>query len=476
MLWVVLLLMIWVALAWYIACQNFNHEFDALVATEQRNAEETSKDVADSIKRNLYFVAGIPDTLQNELHVKKALEQFGKSPQPASLTQAEAIKIWTTDPDLMALNKHLESVQRSLGIDLILVVNAAGDCISSSNWNKPGVSIGINLADRQWFDDARTWYRGMQYAVGKTTHVAGLYFSTPVVLDGQFKGAIVAKVGIPALSFLTRHADAYVVDANGVIIMAHDPEIRMMAVHGAKVASMGDKEKMSIYQRKDFPELKIESWGGPHGGRLKRINREDFPHVLVSNELTEYGMTVYAASDLPALPAMEHERRNAFLLMSALGSGLILLVGGLILYFQSIVRAKNTAEENEARLRRLLESVGGGIWGQSKAGLCTFINAAAAKMLGYRPDELLGKPMHSVVHHSHPDGARYPQQACPMYATCQDGVPRIKKDEVLWCRDGSSLPVEYSTHPMYREGRLEGVVVVFEDITERLRSEPQALR
>lgn len=468
-LWIASLLMLWVALAWSIARQSFNHEFDTLVAREQHLAEDTAQDVADSVKRSLHFVAGVPDVFQNSISVRKALGQFGA--KPTSLTKAEAIKRWAADPGLEYLNKYFELTQRSLGVDLILLVNSEGDCISSSNWNKPEASIGTNFADRKWFGDVQIWYRSMQYAVGKTTHIPGLYFSTPVVHDGKFKGALVAKIDLPTLAFLTQRSDAYIADSNGVIILAHEPEMLMMTIPGATVNKLNEKDRIQLYQRSNFAELKIEAWDRQRDGRLKRVNDEKFPHTLAVTPLPEYGMTIYAESDLPGLAALERERLNYFWLMATLGGGLILLAGGLFFYFQSIRRAKITVEDSEARLRLLLESVNGGIWGQSGDGLCTFVNAAAAKMLGYQPDELLGQSLHRVVHHSYPDGADYPQDSCPMYATSQDGHARTEKGEVLWRRDGSSFPVEYSTYPMCREGRLEGTVVVFEDITERLRLE-----
>ena len=101
-------------------------------------------------------------------------------------------------------------------------------------------------------------------------------------------------------------------------------------------------------------------------------------------------MVVYAESDLSALSALEREQLSDFWLMSLLGGGLMLIGGILLLYFQAMRESTRAVEEREARLRLLLESVSGGIWGQSNSGLCTFINAAAAKMLGYQVDELLG--------------------------------------------------------------------------------------
>ncbi len=125
---------------------------------------------------------------------------------------------------------------------------------------------------------------------------------------------------------------------------------------------------------------------------------------------------------------------------------------------------------SEQRSSLLLESVSNGIWGLDKAGKNTFVNSAAAHMLGYSLEELAGKPMHDTVHHSYPDGTPYPRNCCPMHATLADGKPRIGIDEVLWRKDGSSFPVEYSAYPLFSNDIQMGVVVVFQDITERKRA------
>ncbi len=118
----------------------------------------------------------------------------------------------------------------------------------------------------------------------------------------------------------------------------------------------------------------------------------------------------------------------------------------------------------------LLEAAGEGIYGLDENGLTTFANPAALKMLGYECDELLGKPMHAVLHHSHADGSHYPNKECPIYAAFKDGEVHHVDDEVFWRKDGSSFPVEYTSTPIREKDRLVGAVVVFKDITERLEA------
>ena len=112
------------------------------------------------------------------------------------------------------------------------------------------------------------------------------------------------------------------------------------------------------------------------------------------------------------------------------------------------------------QMRLLLESTGEGIFGVDQKGDCTFINKAAASMLGYKQDEVLYQPIHSMI--------RLPELAQQAFSAGmrQQQVPRRVKDESFRRHDGTLFPVEYSTHPMIEEGRLKGAVTVFRDVTE----------
>ena len=134
----------------------------------------------------------------------------------------------------------------------------------------------------------------------------------------------------------------------------------------------------------------------------------------------------------------------------------------------------------EERLRALidqsnsiLESVGDGIYGVDLAGRVTFINPAAAEMLGYKVHELLGQKLHPLIHHTRADGSYYPARECAVGSSMANrGSVRIF-NEVFWRKDGSCFPVEYVARPQIDsfEGSPRakpiGVVVAFTDTTER---------
>jgi len=120
------------------------------------------------------------------------------------------------------------------------------------------------------------------------------------------------------------------------------------------------------------------------------------------------------------------------------------------------------------RYERILQAAGEGIFGLDTQGITTFVNPVAARMLGYDPDELIGKRHHELVHYSRPDGKPYPSDQCPIYAAFKDGTVHINVDnEVFWRKDGTSFPVEYTSTPIVEGKNILGAVITFRDISKR---------
>ncbi|MCA1634419.1 MAG: PAS domain S-box protein, partial [Acidobacteria bacterium] len=124
----------------------------------------------------------------------------------------------------------------------------------------------------------------------------------------------------------------------------------------------------------------------------------------------------------------------------------------------------------------LLNSAGEGIYGVDLKGCVTFVNPAAAKMVGWDIKELIGKSQHEILHHTKTDGTPYPREECPIYAAFKDGEVHHVLDEVFWRKDGTSFPVEYISTPIFEDGKIVGAVVTFKDITEPKRAEVERER
>jgi PAS domain S-box-containing protein len=118
-------------------------------------------------------------------------------------------------------------------------------------------------------------------------------------------------------------------------------------------------------------------------------------------------------------------------------------------------------------LSALVESIADAVYAVDHEGRVQFANGAAVRMLGYDDEaELLGQPSHATIHHHKPDGAPFPEDECPLLRPRVTGeVVRVEEDWFVR-RDGTFVPVAYSSAPVETpEGR--GAVVVFQDISER---------
>jgi PAS domain S-box-containing protein len=137
-----------------------------------------------------------------------------------------------------------------------------------------------------------------------------------------------------------------------------------------------------------------------------------------------------------------------------------------------ISERKQALRESEDKLALLLESTAEGIFGIDLEARFTFCNPACLLMLGYQDGhELIGKNVHTTIHHTRPDGTPYPPEECPILKSLDSGQRAGIPDEVLWRADGTSFQAEYWSSPQLRDGQVVGAVVAFINITARKRAE-----
>ncbi|MGZ4753893.1 MAG: EAL domain-containing protein [Acidimicrobiia bacterium] len=122
-----------------------------------------------------------------------------------------------------------------------------------------------------------------------------------------------------------------------------------------------------------------------------------------------------------------------------------------------------------------------GLYALDSEGRVTFVNDAAAEMLGWSEGDLRGKPMHEATHHHRADGSPISAEDCAVLKVATDGRTVRVTDDAFTRRDGSVFPVAYSASPLLDGSKVNGVVVVFRDTSEemgereRMRRELDAL-
>ncbi len=220
-----------------------------------------------------------------------------------------------------------------------------------------------------------------------------------------------------------------------------------------------------------------------HACEILGYQPEELVGTLLSNYVDPGHLAEYEAyfATLKQEPDQDHQGR--FYLRGKAGQLCIIAYRNKLLQFPGVepfvlshgidITEQTQAEEELNVLTRqhqsILDSVGDGIWGIDLEGRCTFVNRSGAGMLGYEPHELLGQNMHALLHYARADGTPYPAEQCPISGSLKRDTPLHVDDDVFWCKDGKSLPVEYVACPLLENGRVDGIVVAFTDVTERRR-------
>jgi PAS domain S-box-containing protein len=99
---------------------------------------------------------------------------------------------------------------------------------------------------------------------------------------------------------------------------------------------------------------------------------------------------------------------------------------------------------------------------------CVYANASAEKLTGYRFDEMCGRALHDVVHHTRPDGSHYPLHECPIDRAFPERA-QMSGSELFVAPDGSFYPVAFTASPVLDDdGRPIGTVIEARSVSDEL--------
>lgn len=363
---------------------------------------------------------------------------------------------------------------------LVVVLDTAGRVVRFNQPCAQLTSLNPTEAAGRPFIEELLEAKDRQWAAQKVREAAGGQVSGPHETEWQIAGGQTRRVSWTLRPFQ---------GPNG--------EIQYLIVSGQDVTEHREAEKALLSSETRYREVVESSLGFVFTctmeGRLTSLNAftaetlgyriEDLAGRAVSELLDATGVaafqdclhTLQTRDEWQgALPVRRRDgiyRRIAFRgrRMALHGDRPFVLIHGID------VTEQHDAEEAlhlATRQRELiLESVGDGICGIDLEGRLTFINEAGARALGYEPDELIGREVHKMIHHSHSDGTPYSKLTSPILQGMRRRETVRMHDEVFWRHDGSKIPVEYIASPLLEDGNISGMVVAFQDVSERRRLE-----
>jgi len=250
----------------------------------------------------------------------------------------------------------------------------------------------------------------------------------------------------------------YGLDGNGMITFSNAAatEILGWRIEDVRGQRAHDVHHHSHADGSPYPQDECLIYAALYDGEIHRVDNEVFWHVDGSCVPVEYVST----------PILQDGKPN----------------GAVVIFRdisrrQEIERQREQAHDELSKLQiahqLILDAAGEGIYGLDSEGRITFGNAASTEILGWHVGDVHGQRAHEVHHHSHADGSSYPREECPIYAAITDGKVHRVDNEVFWHTNGSAIPVEYTSTPIMKDGKPNGAVVIFRDISKRKEIEQQ---
>ncbi len=202
----------WLVGSWLVTDYIMTSRITALV--REKTADINLQ--ADNIENNLFHsfnrFHGIASVISRDTDVLRAISRFGAGTYPKSLNVERRKETWSKNVQLKTVGRYLNRVNTSLGLDVVYIINASGDCIASSNADKPDSFVGSNYASREYFRVAMEGKPWHQYAMGKVSNIPGLYFSAPIVNEGHIVGVVTTKINLPDLPQWINLANTFIAD------------------------------------------------------------------------------------------------------------------------------------------------------------------------------------------------------------------------------------------------------------------------
>ena len=369
--------------------------------------------------------------------------------------------------DIEHANSALDRYNSALNASVSYLMDAEGMTVASTNRNDPDSFVGKSYHFRPYFQEAAKGQPGRYFALGITSGKRGFYTSYPVQnRPGKVLGVITMKRDLDDMeTFFGKYPFCFLISPDGIIFLSSTQAMVLKSLwpldktaQEKLIASQqfGNKLSEAAFLKKEIADgTEVTLEGADYFVSRKLIDNDGWSIVI--------------------LTPTDHIRLYKLIgILATIGASL------LIMFFSGIIYTTNRSHEairqSDEGKRLLLHSASEGIFGVDTKGQTAFINPAALRMLGFAEEEMLGQSIHALSHHSHEDGSNYPVEDCPMYASYTKAAENNVAGEVLWRKNGSYFPVEYSSTPIIKDGKIMGAVVTFRDISERKQMEEKILQ
>jgi PAS domain S-box-containing protein len=268
---------------------------------------------------------------------------------------------------------------------------------------------------------------------------------------------------------ISRSFDAVVVHQDGRIVLANDTAARF--VGAASIADLVGRPVLDLVH----PEFRVNV-----AERVRQLQQSpEGTAPLLEEKFVRLDGTVVDVEVMAI--ATQHEGRPAVQVVFRDISGrkkadaelqstyqdLVAMEEELRQQYGELAQSQEDLQKSEAKFRALVETTSDFIWEVDAAGIYTYVSPQVRELLGYEPDELIGRTPFDLMP---PDEAQ--RVAAEFTRLVESRLPISSLENTCIRKDGSVVILETSGVPIWETGgRFTGYRGIDRDITERKTAE-----
>jgi PAS domain S-box-containing protein len=136
---------------------------------------------------------------------------------------------------------------------------------------------------------------------------------------------------------------------------------------------------------------------------------------------------------------------------------------------------KSPLDDSRRRLEAVLNNATVSIFLMDDRQQCVYMNKAAEELTGYTFEEVvaLDRPLHDIIHHTHPDGTPFPLSTCAIDRAFPERN-QMQGEETFVHKDGSFYPVAFTASPIRDdESATIGTIIEVREISAEKRAQAE---
>lgn len=251
----------WLVLILFASHKGIQTQLDNRLRNQQLRLHDKQIELVHVFEQNLHQAEQLSKTLSYDSAIIQLVRTAKNRQQDLNLlTEPQRYQLLTQVAGANAVNRLMSRLATDVGINQVFLQDSDGYCIASASWQQEDSCVGYRYWSREYFQEARAWGNGRQFAIGRQIPLPSFFFSSAIHENGQFLGVIIVRMLTDeVINFVTPdNAHMLITDNNGVIIHSSLAALRFAHI-GEQFAPVPEPHHYrEIYKRETMDSLAIQ--------------------------------------------------------------------------------------------------------------------------------------------------------------------------------------------------------------------------